>query len=55
MSLHKQGDGVSIADKEYNDSSFLFSTNEFLSFFISKVNTKEIFVEKLQRRSRKRL
>jgi hypothetical protein len=48
----KQDDGTFIINKEQNNSSFLFSVNKFLSFSISRMNTKESFVEKLQRQSR---
>jgi hypothetical protein len=54
MLLHKRGWHFGTG-KEQSDSSFLFFTNKFISFFISKMNTKEKFVEKLQRRSRERL
>jgi hypothetical protein len=45
----KQDDGISTIDKEKNNSSFLFSTNKFLSFSISRMNTKENNIEKFQR------
>jgi hypothetical protein len=43
----KQNDGIFAIDKEQNNSSFLFSTNKFLLFSISKMNIKESFIEKL--------
>ncbi len=51
----KQSDGVFLASKEHNNSLFSFSTNMFLSFSISKMSTKESFVEKLQRQFREKL
>ncbi len=51
----KQGDCVLEGDKQQNDSSFLFSSSRFLSFFISKMSAKESFVENLPRQSREKL
>jgi hypothetical protein len=51
----KRGDGIFDVDKEQNDYSFSFFVNKFLTFYISKMSTKENFVEKLQKQSRKRL
>jgi hypothetical protein len=40
---------ISEGGKQQIASSFSFSANKFLSFFVSKMSAKEIFVEKLQR------
>jgi hypothetical protein len=50
----KQDDCVSEGGKQQNTSSFLFSTNKFLSFFVSKMNAKKTFVEKLQQQCKEK-
>jgi len=44
----KGNDYILEGDKQQSASSFSISTNKFLSFFISRMNAKESFVEKLQ-------
>jgi hypothetical protein len=51
----KQDDYVSEGGKQHSTSSFSFSTNKFLSFFVSKMSAEESFVEKLQQKSREKL
>ncbi len=51
----KRGDSVLEGDNYQNDSLFSFSINRFQSFFISKMNTKESLVEKLQKQYREKL
>jgi hypothetical protein len=41
--------------KQHSTSSFSFFVNTFLSIFVFIMSIKESFVEKLQRKSRKRL
>jgi hypothetical protein len=48
----KQNDYISKGYKQHTASSFLFSANRFLSFFVSKINVEESFIEKLQGQSR---
>ncbi len=50
----KQDDRISTSEKQQNSSSFLFSLNKFLSFIVSKMSTKDSFVEKLQKQSREK-
>jgi hypothetical protein len=45
----KQDDYISKGDKEQSASSFLSSTSKLLSFFVSRMNVEESFMDKLQR------
>jgi hypothetical protein len=45
----KRNDYVSKGGKQHSASSFSFSTNKFLSNFVSRKSVEESFVEKLQR------
>jgi hypothetical protein len=51
----KQDDSVFVINKECNNSSFLFSTNKFVMFLISRMSVEESIVEKLQRQLREKL
>ncbi len=50
----KWGDNVSEDNKNYSDFLFSFSTTKFHSFFVSRMNVEESFMDKLQRQSKKK-
>jgi hypothetical protein len=51
----KQDDFILEGGKQHSASSFLFFTNKYLSFFVSKMIVEESFVEKLERQSKEKL
>jgi hypothetical protein len=51
----KQDDYVSKEGKQQSASSFSFSANKFLSFFVSRLSVEESFVEKGFKAFRKKI
>jgi hypothetical protein len=45
----KKGDGIYVIGREQNYFLFLFSTNKFLSFVVSRMSVEKNFVEKMQK------
>jgi hypothetical protein len=53
--FRKQNDCITKGNKQQSTFSFSFFASKFLSFFVFRMNVEEIFVEKLQKQSKKRL
>jgi hypothetical protein len=51
----KGDDCILEGDKQHYTSSFMFFTNKFLSFFVSRMSVEESFIKKLQIQSKERL
>jgi hypothetical protein len=51
----KRGDNVSKGDNHQSDFLFSFFINKFQFFLVSRMNVEKGFVEKLQRKYRKKL